>query len=441
MNEITDKNGRQLVGKLIVLGILIIVSWVATLFVWNVIQDRENRQETASNEVAEQWSRSQIIAGPVLTVPVEKTTVTTTGELVVTSDTLVLLPRDLAYLCDIESELRTRGVYETPVYTATIKGSGVFDITDIGIETTANTKILWDKAVVSVTVSDTRGITSAVELTWKNTSHPFIPSSSFFALDGNGVHADVLVTSDQNEYPFSFTIPLKGSREISFLPLGLNTTVTLNSNWNTPSFQGQFLPEERNITANGFNANWKVTSFGRGVPQYWLQNGSVVNSEALLSTSFGVGLYQEVNFYTMIDRATKYSILFISLTFLTFFMYEVLAGLRIHPMQYLLVGLAIALFYLLLLSFAEIIGFMPAYFFSTVAITLLITGYCISVLKVKRRAFSITALLIALYSYLYILLQLDEFSLLFGSILLFGVLTTVMYLTRNLDWYTLKKPG
>jgi inner membrane protein len=158
-----------------------------------------------------------------------------------------------------------------------------------------------------------------------------------------------------------------------------------------------------------------------------------------LSKQFGVGLYQEVDFYTMVDRAIKYSILFISLTFLTFFMYEVLVGLRIHPVQYLLVGLAIALFYLLLLSFAEIIGFLPAYLVSMIATTALVSGYCFSVLKARKRAAAIAALFITLYGYLYILLQLETLSLLFGSVLLFGVLATVMYLTRNLDWYTLNK--
>ena len=141
----------------------------------------------------------------------------------------------------------------------------------------------------------------------------------------------------------------------------------------------------------------------------------------------------------MVNRATKYSILFISLTFLAFFMYEILGGLRIHAMQYLLVGLAIALFYLLLLSFAEIIGFLPAYLTAATATTALVTSYCFSVLKAKKRAFSIATLLATLYGYLYILLQMDQYSLLLGSVLLFGVLAVIMYLTRNLDWHSLNK--
>jgi inner membrane protein len=440
MNEIIEKNAKQLALKLIVLGFLVAVSWIATLFVWGVLEDRESRQETASTEVAEQWSRAQLLAGPVLTVPIEKTSVGANGEIVVETDTLVLLPKKLAYTGDVATQIRTRGVYDTPVYTADIQGSGMFDLSDIEYAESRSNKILWDKAVVSVNVSDTRGIASTITLSVNGTEYPLFPSSQFTTLDKNGVHANIAIAPTQTEYAFTFDLQVKGSREISFLPLGENTEITLTSNWNAPSFQGQFLPEERTVTPEGFSATWNVASFGTNIPQYWTVNsGTIHTDEALLSKTFGVGLFQEVDFYTMVNRAVKYSILFISLTFLTFFMYEILAGLRIHPLQYLLVGLSIALFYLLLLSFSEIIGFLPAYLVSTTATTLLITGYCVSILKVKKRAFSIMGLLVALYTYLYILLQLEELSLIFGSILLFGVLTTVMYITRNLDWYSLKK--
>jgi inner membrane protein len=442
MNNLTEipqasNKGGHLTGKLLMLAALVFITWIATMFVWGVIQDRESRQETASAETSEQWSRPQMIAGPVITIPVEKTNVTTTGERVVNTTTLTLLPQKLSYESQVESQTLSRGVYETPVYTTTVNGSGSFDITDIDTAASAHTQILWDKAVVSINVSDTRGISSMFDLTVNGDKYPMLPSSEFTTLNGSGVHANVSIDPNQPDYTFSFELPLKGSREISFLPLGEDTNVLVKSDWNAPSFTGEFLPEERTITESGFEATWKITSYGKNLPQYWIGNSSIVDGESLISKSFGVGLYQEVDFYTMVDRSTKYSILFITLTFLTFFMYEVLAGLRIHPVQYLLVGLAIALFYLLLLSFAEIIGFLPAYLVAAIATTVLITGYCFSVLKAKKRAFSIAALLTALYGYLYILLQMDQYSLLFGSVLLFGVLATVMYITRDLEWYSL----
>lgn len=429
---------NQLTGKLIVLVVLIIISWAATMFVWGIIQDRESRQETASSEVAKQWSYPQTIAGPVITIPVEKTTITSSGERIVNKTNLTLLPQTLSYESQIKSQLLKRGVYETPVYTTDINGSGNFDLSEITLESPANTKILWDEAVISINVSDTRGISTVVDITLNEVKYQMLPSSNFSTLDNSGIHTDVKINPNQPDLAFSFALPLKGSREISFLPLGENTNVVIKSDWSAPSFQGEFLPEERQLTEGGFTAAWKVTSYGNNLPSYWQSDSSVVTSELLLAKAFGVGLYQEVDFYTMVDRSIKYSILFISLTFLTFFMYEVLAGLRIHPIQYLLVGLAIALFYLLLLSFAEIIGFLPAYLLAAIVTTALITGYCFSVFDAKKRAFSITILLTALYSYLYLLLQLDQYSLIFGSVFLFAVLTTVMYITKDINWYSLK---
>ena len=437
-NPNPNKN-NQIMTKLLILGVLVSVSWTATMFVRGIIQERAGTQKTTADEISEQWSRPQVIAGPVITVPVEKTSVSSTGERVVNSATLTLLPQKLSYESHVASQLLTRGIYHIPVYTTTINGSGNFDLKDIDIKSSADTKILWDQAVVSINVSDTRGISSMFDLTLNNTKYQMLPSSEFVTLDKSGVHKNISIDPNQPSYSFSFEMPLKGSREISFLPLGEDTNVVVKSDWSAPSFTGEFLPEERNISKDGFDATWKITSYGKGLPQYWVSDSSSVDKDALLAKTFGVGLYQEVDFYTMVDRSTKYSILFITLTFLTFFMYEVLSGLRIHPMQYLLVGAAIALFYLLLLSFVEIIGFLPAYLISTAAITTLITGYCFSVLREKKRAFAIGGLLIALYGYLYILLQLEQLSLLFGSVLLFGVLATLMYITRNLDWYSLNK--
>jgi len=437
MQELPQGTNTNLTGKLFIIGSLIAISWIATMFVWGVIQDRETIQGSASDEISEQWSQPQVIAGPVMTVPVEKTTITSTGERIVNTTTLTLLPEKLSYESQIKTQLLKRGVYEIPVYTTTVTGAGAFDISDVAQVAAPNTKILWDKAAVSINVTDTRGIASAVELSFNGKNYPLLPSSKFSTLDESGVHTPTPLDPKQNSYAFSFELPLKGSRELSFLPLGESTHVVMKSDWQAPSFNGKFLPEERTLSESGFEATWNITSYGKNLPQYWLSDSSVVDSESLTSKVFGVGLYQEVDFYTMVDRATKYSILFIVLTFLTFFLYEVLTGLKIHPMQYLLVGLAIALFYLLLLSFSEVIGFLPAYLTAAIATTTLITGYCFSVLKAKKRGFSIATLLAALYSYLYILLQLDQYSLLFGSVLLFGVLAVVMYITRNLDWYSL----
>ncbi len=451
MNQLLEKKENMLMKKLAVLGVIALISWIATLSVWFVISDRSMRQETASSEIGTQWGRAQIVGGPILSIPTESVALSTTGERVINRRTLYLLPHELHYTGDLKTQTRSRGIYETPVYTATVGADGVFDLTDIDVSALGGATVLWDKAVISVTISDARGITSAIDLKWGDKTYAFSPSSHIAELGDTGIHTALAIDPSKGEIPFSFEIPLNGSGAFSVIPFGQNTTATLTSDWISPSFQGEFLPEHREVTDAGFTATWKVTSFGNNIPHYWLSGDTspLVNvmpdknvaetfplSSESHGTTFGVALHQSVDFYTMVDRATKYSILFVALTFLVFFMYEMLAGLRIHPMQYLLVGLAIALFYLLLLSFSELLGFLTAYLISTTAVTLLISGYCASVLKAKKRALVIGALLIALYTYLYILLQLEELSLLFGSLLLFVVLAIVMYTTRNLNWYT-----
>lgn len=437
MLEIPRNNG-SITNKLIALAILIFISFVASRFVLGVVGERESRQNDAIGETSLQWSDPQLVAGPVLTVPVERVVLSSTGETMVNTTTLTLLPKELQYDTEVASQVLTRGIYDIPVYTAAVHGSGSFDLTAAEQAASEGAKVLWDKAIVSLNVSDTRGIASTFDLGWNDESYQFLPASEFTSLTGGGVHTAVKIDPTQPDYSFDFVLPLKGSEKISFLPLGENTKVSMSSNWNAPSFQGAFLPLERELTTDGFSAKWEVASYSKNLPQSW-EGRQSVDEELLLSKSFGVGLFEEVGFYTMVDRSTKYSILFICLTFLTFFMYEVLSGLRIHPVQYLLVGFALALFYLLLLSFAEIAGFLPAYITSALATTALITGYSFSVLRAKGRAFTITALLLSLYTYLYILLQLESFSLLFGSVLLFAVLASVMYITRDLDWYSLKK--
>ncbi len=292
----TQPKNNQLTKKLIVLALLIGVSWIATMFVWNIVQERESSQQGTASLISEQWSRPQLIAGPVLTIPVEKTIITTTGEKLITNDTLTLLPKNLTYTSDIKSQILARGIYEAPVYTSIINGSGSFDLSVINLQPSENIKLLWDKAIVSINISDTRGIDSNLSIDWNNKSYPLLPSSKFSTLDENGVHASIVIDEANSTYPFTFTLPLKGSREISFLPLSENTEVNLTSDWSTPSFTGEFLPKERNITEAGFSATWNITSYGKNTPEYWFNNLNSVSRDFFAQKTFGVGLFQEVDF-------------------------------------------------------------------------------------------------------------------------------------------------
>ena len=427
----------MLFSKLIIIAIVMGVTWAGTLFVLGVVNDRSHRADEAVAEIATKWSREQTVSGPILTIPVRTSVTTASGERIFQEELIFLLPEALDYDISLDTEVLSRGIFDAGVYTGVIAGSGTFNLNDVDIYQVPGT-IQWNKARLSMSIPDTRGIDSNAALTWDDEESAFEPGVSSVVLGETGISTSVTVNQFQKAYPFSFALSLRGSEGLNFVPLGKSTTVSASSNWPSPSFTGEFLPKEREVNEAGFTASWAVSSFGRSLQQSWLGAKEVPNAtiaENIQKATFGVALYQDVDFYTQVDRSIKYSILFIALTFLAFFMFEVLAKLRIHPMNYLLVGLAIALFYLLLLSLSENIGFLYAYLISAGAVTGLITGYSRSVLKAKKRAGIIAALLVALYAYLYVLLQLDELSLIFGSVFLFAILSAVMYLTRNIDWY------
>jgi inner membrane protein len=237
--------------------------------------------------------------------------------------------------------------------------------------------------------------------------------------------------------PFAFEIHLKGSGGIAFAPLGKETVLSVSSPWQTPSFMGAFLPSSRELDASGFKAEWEISSFGRSYPQTW--NEGDVSLEKLVDSAAGVDLHEQVGLYTKIFRSIKYAILFILITFASFFLFEVLSGVRIHPMQYFFIGAALALFYLLLLSLAEQIGFPWAYTIAAGMTAGLIAVYSSFVLHSRQRAMPIFGMLAALYGYLYFVLILEDYALLFGSFLVFALLATIMYLTRNLDWFSLSQ--
>jgi len=428
---------HTLFSKLVIIALIMGVSWAATLFVLGVVEDRSSRADEAVAEIATKWSREQTVSGPVLTIPVRTSITTASGERILQEELVFLLPEALDYDVSLDAEVLSRGIFDAGVYTSTIAGSGTFNLNDVDINGIPGS-VQWNKARLSMSIPDTRGIDANAALMWDNKKSAFEPGVSSVVLGETGISTSVTVNQFQKAYPFSFALSLRGSEGLNFVPLGESTTVQVSSDWPAPSFTGEFLPKERKLDKAGFTASWAVSSFGRSLEQSWLGAKEVPNAtiaENVQKSTFGVALYQDVDLYTQVNRSIKYSILFIALTFLAFFMFEVLAKLRIHPMSYLLVGFAIALFYLLLLSLSETIGFLYAYLASVVAVTGLITAYCTSVLKAKKRAGIIAALLVALYAYLYVLLQLDELSLIFGSVFLFAILSTVMYLTRNIDWY------
>lgn len=296
-------------------------------------------------------------------------------------------------------------------------------------------QLLWDDAFISVNISDMRGIKEYVELQWGEQAilfEPGIKRGNNLFESGISVRIPIASGNLSDGVDYAFQLIFKGSEALNFLPLGKTTRVSLRSSWSNPSFDGAFLPVQHQIDSNGFSADWQVLDLNRNYPQIWVEN---VSQRTVFSSSFGVNLYTPVDIYTQTTRAAKYMIMFIGLTFLVFFLVEIFSSKKIHPIQYLLIGFSLCIFYLLLLSLSEHINFGLAYLLASLSVVILIGAYVRSALEKKVIPLITVGMLAILYGFLYILLQNQDYALLIGSVGLFLILAAVMYLTRNVNWY------
>ncbi|MGH6872042.1 MAG: cell envelope integrity protein CreD [Rhizomicrobium sp.] len=422
--------------KLFIIGVLTVLMAVPLLFIELALGDREERASEAQQDIAQGYGGVQVLAGPVLFVPYEMTTTSIVdGRSVETRQdyTSVLLPTTLDLDTTAKTSTRARGIFEVPVYRA---GAGIkasFDRAALDGLAPDGARILWDKVFVSILVSDVRGLTGNVSLRVNGKAVAFQPG---IGVDGStiaGIHAPLgLTAAPPDGIALSSILTLRGSRELSSTALGRQTTAHLVSGWPDPSFSGVFLPNARRIDASGFDASWNVPYLARGFGQ------SFGSPESALSTiqgaSFGVKFYQPVDFYQLVQRSLKYAILFVGLAFLVFFVCELIMGRRLHGAQYTLMGAAQVLFYLLLLSFAEHIGFAWAYGVAAAATVTLTALYAVSLFASRARAAILFAVLAALYGLLYVLLVQEDYALLIGALVLFFALGATMYTTRRLDW-------
>jgi len=416
--------------KLFIIAVIGGACLIASLLVFGLIEEREGRFREVKQEIASSWGERQTLIGPVLIFERTTTVKSTVSNIpsVLQTEVSYLLPETLDVETELVPEVRSRGIFDTVVYISKTKVSGAFSAKEI--EKVRGTGVT---GIFSVGITDTRGIAKQVDLSWDKSVLPFSPGSRNASIRSSGISAEVPARTGSALIPFSFELSLHGSEGISFVPVGKETRIAAASAWPTPEFNGAFLPATRNVTDAGFDAQWNISSFGQSFPHSW--KDYEVDQTLLLDSAAGVDLHGRIDIYDQLSRSIKYAVLFILITFAVFFVFEVLALLRIHPVQYLLVGGSLALFYLLLLSLAEHIGFLPAYILSTAMTALLISTYSARVLQSRKRAFPILAMLLVLYGYLYFVLQLEDYALLFGSLLLFILLASVMYVTRNVNWF------
>lgn len=428
--------GSQIL-RLITIGCLVLVLQIPIMVVDGLVSERQMRRQEAVTEVSGKWGGAQSLVGPALVVPytVRWTEENAKGRIVSRSAThnAVFLPERLKVTGDVKSEIRRRGIYTIPVYRMDLALEGEFARPDFGELGGPPAEIAWGKAQLAVGISDVRAIQKQATAQWDGRPAPFRPGLGAFADAQAGIHAPVAVRPDQAKVAFSFTLSLNGSMSAYFTPFGKSTDVTIRSNYADPSFQGAWLPTDRKVSAQGFTAHWSIPALGRNYAQAWKADAGM--SQTVEASKFGVDLVNPIDEYHMVDRSTKYASLFIVLTFGAIWLIEVLAGLRVHPIQYLMLGAALCLFYLLELSLSEHLGFHRAYAIASLAVVGMLGAHCVTVLQRVSRALAAAAGTVALYIYLYILLTVEDYALLIGSVGLFVILGMVMYLTRRIDWY------
>lgn len=407
----------------------------------DVVQERSGYRQSVVGQVSESTSRAQRILGPLIVIPYtqreEKKNEKGEISIEINRYQRFVLPESLVVNGKPNVEIRKLGIYQTQVYQGPLEFQVKFAQPDV--EYLQHSSITIGQPFLAVSLSDSRGIKSISALNGIQQQAKFEPGSLISGLS-QGIHAPLALASLQKEgLTADFTLTLAGTSSLSLVPLGRSSELLLQSNWPHPNFLGNFLPDERKVTDRGFSARWRSTWFANNINSAFMYDNGIMDEGNL--PTFTTSLIEPVDHYQLTERAVKYAVLFLGLTFMAFFLFETLTGLRVHPIQYLLVGAALVLFYLILLAFSEHLGFNVAYLLASVACSGLIAFYLSAVLRGIKRGMLFAASLLLLYGILYMLLQSEDNALVLGSVLLFGILAGIMLLTRKLDWYQVADPS
>ena len=452
-------DGARSPGFKLVLAIVIAMVLTIPLFsIWLLVYDRKTQSEEATSSITAGWGAAQVMSGPVLVIPYRATateTVVQNGQSVTRSNQvtreLTLAPEAAEMTTNLLPQVRKRSIYEAVVYDARNSGTARFafpaDLARTGVDPS---QMDLSRAELRFGISDPRGLGANPQVRVDGQPLRLQPGAGssggrgFFAwIDASGIQAKPLAVD--------FSYDLRGNESLSLAPQAGETRWTVRSSWPNPSFGGDFLPGERRVTGTGFDATYEIGNLALGrslvstgdpaapataeaAPPPPRTESSMAVPATGAAQAAAISLIQPIDLYSQVNRATKYGFLFIGFTFLALLMFDVIGGVSVSAVEYLLMGAALILFFVLLLAFAEVIGFTPAYVLAAAAIAGLNTAYSAAVLGSWRRAGFMGGLLAGLYAVLYILLSLEAFSLLIGSLLLFAALAGVMYATRRIDW-------
>ena len=425
LEELNSRFKRSIGIKLLSMALVTFTLFIPLVIISNFVGERRDTRDDAITDISQSWSDSLTLAGPFIIVPFVD--LRATGETGERSNIRYawFLPENLEISGEVTPEIRYRSIYEVAVYSASLDLAGSFAAPDFSGWNVEPENILWDEARLIFGVTDMRGIRQSVSLSWGDEEISFSSgiADDPAAIIPTGISAAI---DAQQSQEFSFALELNGSHTLDFLPVGGETYVELSSPWPDPSFIGAFLPDEREITEDGFEASWLVLDLNRPYGQRWRDD-----SVDLFGSAFGLSLAVPVDHYLKVRRSTRYAFLVIVLTLLSFFLIELRSRKRAHAFQYILIGLALCLFYLLLLSLSEHILFDWAYVIASVATIGLIALYVRAVFADSTLGGVSAVVLTGLYGFVFLLLQLEDYALLVGSIGLFLLLALTMFLTRN----------
>ncbi|QXP68632.1 cell envelope integrity protein CreD [Polaribacter sp. AHE13PA] len=455
-NQQQGKFGRwvktSITARMLMVGVLIVVLMIPLSYIKNLIYERMIRQQEVVSEINQKWGEEVLIYGPILKVPYKtysEKTITNPITKEVQKETIskikyaYFFPKKLVINSTINPEEKTRGIYKTAVYKSSIAINGSFSKPDFSEIEINDEDILWDKTRVIIQSSNLKGAASLFEIKFhKNkyqlTSKNFKNTDSNIAYNTDYVDLNELESNNLQlldvpngkETSFAITIKMKGSKQIRFIPVGQETDVNINSDWKTANFIGEYLPHNSDkITEEGFNAKWKILDINRPFSQQYFNGIPNLNNYA-----FGVNFLIPVDEYQKSERSAKYGFLVIGLTFLIFFLIQSMSKINIHPFQYLMIGIALTMFYTLLISISEHSSYLKAYLIAGASVVTLITLYSKSILKNIKFPVFIGVSLTALYTFIFVIIQLENYALLVGSIGLFVILAAVMFASRKIDW-------
>jgi inner membrane protein len=429
--------------KMLVTAVLALMLIIPLSAIQGVVAERQNLAAGVLRDIQSSGVGAQTLTGPILVVPYRRKTMVPTYDEKTKKTTLApsydnsqvhFLPEALAIKTRVGTEMRHRGIYNVLLYNAQQVLAGSFAVPDnYGLPTAQNVTYEWYQPHVLVGISDPRGIRGTPLFKWDGTEYPLKGGTLSTAIR-TGVHAPLRQVAASHTYSFDLDLTLQGTERIDYVPVGKQTSIAMKSEWPHPSFFGQFLPESRTITAGGFDAIWRTTHLASGIEDMM---DECLRGKCTQLSLMGVSFIEPVNVYLETQRAAKYGFLFVLFTFAFFQLFELMKKLAIHPVQYGLVGIALAMFFLLLTALAEHVAFVRAYAVAAGSCVALLGFYVSFVLRSIRRAAGFTAALSLLYGALYVLLQSEDLALLLGACLLFAILAAVMVITRKVDWHRL----